>query len=178
MDYTLRKSKRAKYLRLAVYSDGRVVLTAPMRAAAWVVEQFFRERSAWLRDKLSQLKEAPPRKKLPYQTGDYARFRERALAIAEERASYFNRTYGFAVESIRIRNQKTRWGSCSSRGHISINYRIVHLPRALQDYLIVHELCHLRELNHSRRFWALVERTLPHYRALRRELKGYELTVL
>lgn len=177
-EYTLRKSKRAKYLRLSVYPDGRVVLTAPMRAAASVIERFFHERSEWLRDKLDWLR-AHPTPTVPRRSPEeFAAHRESALALAMERIASFNRVYGFTITGLSIRDQKTRWGSCSSKGNISINYRIVFLSPRLQDYLIVHELCHLEELNHSPRFWALVERTLPDYRQLRHELRQHSLILL
>lgn len=176
--YTLRKSKRAKYFRLAVYPDGRVVLTAPARAAVSVIEQFFHERSEWLRGKLDWLRTHPSRAKRVSSPEEYTAHRESALALVETRVAHFNHAYGFVIKSLRIRNQKTRWGSCSSRGNISINYRIVFLPPALQDYLVVHELCHLRELNHSSRFWALVGQTLPDYRERKRELRRYDLSLL
>jgi predicted metal-dependent hydrolase len=77
---------------------------------------------------------------------------------------------GLAYARASIRGQRTRWASCSSRGTISLNYKILFLPPRLVDYLMVHELSHTRHLNHSRRFWALVERHCPDYRACEREL--------
>ena len=75
------------------------------------------------------------------------------------------------VKRVAVRNQKTRWGSCSHNGTISLNWRLIQLPAAVRDYIIVHELMHLRELNHSPRFWAEVERVCPNYRAAEDWLK-------
>ena len=94
------------------------------------------------------------------------------MKLATERIAHFNKEYGFVFKKISIRNQKTRWGSCSKTGTISFNYKIALLPPQLRDYIIVHELCHVGEMNHSRRFWALVARTIPDYASLRKELNG------
>lgn len=75
-----------------------------------------------------------------------------------------------------VRDQRTRWGSCSSLGNLNFNYRILFLPQHLQDYLIVHELCHLAEMNHSHRFWARVAEMVPEYRVYRRELRAFDRT--
>jgi len=73
---------------------------------------------------------------------------------------------------VSIRNQKTRWGSCSRQKNLSFSYRLFLLPPRFCDYVIVHELCHLKEMNHSPKFWALVARTFPDYKKLRREMKA------
>jgi len=94
-----------------------------------------------------------------------------ARALVKTKLEYFNQHYGFTYHRISIRNQRSRWGSCSKEGNLNFNYRIIFLPPALADYLIIHELCHLKEFNHSRAFWALVAQTIPHYQTVRRELK-------
>jgi predicted metal-dependent hydrolase len=97
--------------------------------------------------------------------------KETARAIVHERISVFNQLYNFPIKKVFIRNQKTRWGSCSSRGNLNFNYRLAMLPPRLVDYVVVHELCHLGEFNHSKNFWALVQKTLPNYVELKAELK-------
>ena len=79
---------------------------------------------------------------------------------------------GFAYNKISIRGQKTRWGSCSARGTLSFNYRLIQFRKEVIDYVIIHELCHLEEMNHSKRFWKLVERFCPDYKYLKRELRS------
>jgi predicted metal-dependent hydrolase len=103
---------------------------------------------------------------------EYAKHKEAARVLVHARLEHFNQHYGFAYNSVAIRNQRTRWGSCSAKHNLNFNYRIVFLPLALQDYLIVHELCHLQEFNHSAKFWALVAETTPDYRALRQALRA------
>lgn len=161
-------------MRLAIYSDGRVVVTTPPWLGMSVIERFLAEKSAWIREKLDYFKRNPsiPLKQLSRR--DYADQKETALALVRERISFYNAHYGFSWKKVFIRNQKTRWGSCSSQKNISINYKIVYLPPRLRDYLIVHELCHLKEMNHSPRFWALVRETVPDYVLLKRELRQQE----
>ncbi|HVW71583.1 MAG TPA: M48 family metallopeptidase [Candidatus Paceibacterota bacterium] len=94
-----------------------------------------------------------------------------ARELATERVKHFNAHYAVRHTSITIRKQRTRWGSASTRGTLSFNYRIVHLPPELIDYIIVHELCHLIEMNHSQRFWARVAETIPHWKEHRKALR-------
>jgi predicted metal-dependent hydrolase len=86
-----------------------------------------------------------------------------------------NKFHNFPYSRIFIRSQTTRWASCSKKGNLSFNYKIIFLPETLMDYVIIHELCHLKEFNHSKRFWTLVESHVPDYMAKRHDLKKYSL---
>ena len=97
--------------------------------------------------------------------------REQARRFVENRLSYFNKFYNFEINRIAIKNTSTRWGSCSSKRNLNFNYKIIYLKPELADYLIVHELCHLGEFNHSKRFWVLVSKTIPNYVKINKELK-------
>lgn len=97
--------------------------------------------------------------------------RELARKFVLHKVNYFNSFYGFKINRIAIKNTKTRWGSCSSKGNLNFNYKIIFLKPEMADYLIVHELCHLGEFNHSKRFWHLVSKTIPNYAKLTKELK-------
>jgi predicted metal-dependent hydrolase len=88
-----------------------------------------------------------------------------------ERAVELAVKYEFRINKVSVRNQKTRWGSCSVRGNLSFNYNLVQYKKEIIDYVILHELCHLKEMNHSKKFWKLVENICPDYKTLRRELK-------
>jgi hypothetical protein len=92
---------------------------------------------------------------------------ERVRKIASE--------LNFKVGKITIRGQKTRWGSCSTNGNLSFNYSLLRFRKEIIDYVIIHELCHLKEMNHSERFWKLVEGYYPDYKNLRKELKDHPL---
>lgn len=102
---------------------------------------------------------------------NYLKYKTQASILAKKRLEYFNTFYNFKYNRITIRNQKTRWGSCSKKGNLNFNYKIALLKENQADYIIVHELCHLREFNHGERFWDLVEKTIPDYKELRKSLK-------
>lgn len=104
---------------------------------------------------------------------EYAKHKELARKFTHEKLEEFNHHYGFFWGRVAIRNQRSRWGSCSKKGNLNFNYRIINLPTPLAEYIIVHELCHLRELNHSKRFWALVSQTIPDHAKRRRALVLY-----
>lgn len=100
--------------------------------------------------------------------------REHARALVHARIQYFNEHYQFRVGKVFIKNHKSRWGSCSEKGNLNFNYKIAFLPLELADYIIVHELCHLAEFNHSERFWGHVARTIPDHTHRRRHLRRLE----
>lgn len=96
--------------------------------------------------------------------------RESARARIEERLAHWSARMGLAFGRVAIRDQKSRWGSCSSKGNLNFNWRLVFAPLPVLDYVVIHELAHLREMNHSRRFWTLVESFSPDYKDHRRWL--------
>lgn len=98
-----------------------------------------------------------------------------AHTLVHDRLVHFNQHYHFIYGKVFIRNTRTRWGTCSSRGNLGFNYRIAKLPAELQDYIVVHELCHLAHMNHGAEFWARVGETLPNWKHLRKELHKHRL---
>jgi predicted metal-dependent hydrolase len=100
----------------------------------------------------------------------YEANKEAARVLTHELLARFNTHYKFTYNKVAIRNQRSRWGSCSKKGNLNFNYRIVLLPLRLAEYVIVHELCHLSEFNHSQNFWSLVAETIPDHQVRRREL--------
>ncbi|MDR3559166.1 MAG: M48 family metallopeptidase [Candidatus Pacebacteria bacterium] len=169
--YELRKNRRSRYMRLSVLPDASIRVTIPWRSDETAAEKFLLEKAEWLLEKLAIFKN----KKisvLPLATrADYLKNKELARSIAEQKLRYFNTFYNFSWNRIAIRNQKTRWGSCSKNGNLNFSYRIIYLGEKMCDYIIVHELCHLGQFNHSKNFWALVEQTVPDYKKIRKEIK-------
>ncbi len=107
------------------------------------------------------------------------RYRNSARITFEKRVAYYHQLTGGEYHTITIRDQKSRWGSCSSQGTLSFNYRLIFAPPKVLDYVVVHELCHLTHMDHSRNFWNMVEQIMPEYRTYKNWLKehGHELTL-
>ncbi len=103
----------------------------------------------------------------------YLEHKEAARSLVLSRLEHFNQHYKLTFGRVSIRNQKSRWGSCSSKGNLNFNYKLALLPSHLSDYVIVHELCHRKQFNHSQKFWDLVGETLPNYIELKTELSHH-----
>jgi predicted metal-dependent hydrolase len=173
VNYSIRKNRRARRLKLAVYCDGSVVATIPRWIDAPFIERIIIEKAKWILEKIEKFKKSGNRKiLLGGNTKEYKAKKEEARKLVIEKVDYFNQFYKFNFNRIAIRNQRTRWGSCSKNGNLNFNYRIIHLPEKLVNYLVVHELCHLKEFNHSPRFWDLVGQAIPDYKKLKREIRA------
>ncbi len=170
--YHLRKSQKARYMRLAISRGGQMVLTLPWLMDESAAETFIREKSDWIIKKITYFEKFKPAYFLKTRRRDYLKYKNAALALAKEKLAGLNKFYGFQINKISIKNQKTRWGSCSRSGNLNFNYKIALLPKKLRDYIIVHELCHLKEFNHSKSFWRLVAKTIPQYKKLAKEIKS------
>ena len=104
--------------------------------------------------------------------------REQARIFVENRLSYFNKFYNFEINRIAIKNTNRRWGSCSLKKNLNFNYKIIYLKPELADYLIVHELCHLGQMNHSKKFWALVSKKIPDYAKINQNLRKTHIRLI
>lgn len=173
VDYLVRKSKRAKRLRLAIYCDGSFVVTVPNGLDTSRVENYILQKAEWVLEKLKIMKKRSNNLVFTKRNKrEYLKLKDQALKMAEKKVEKFNKVYGFKFNQIAIKNQKTRWGSCSKKGNLNYNYKIALLPDKLADYIIVHELCHLKEFNHGRKFWNLVEKGMPDYRERIEKIKN------
>jgi len=184
--YVIVRSRR-KTIGITIEGDGQVKLRKPLYVSDKAALNFLREKSQWVcRNYLRQLKKAAEKEKLQDTSFSEeelkraeAHYRKLAKVYFVNKADIFAKELKVCYSKIAIRDQKTRWGSCSGRGTLSFNYRLMFAPEEVRDYVIVHELCHLKEMNHSKAFWCEVEKVLPRYRVYRKWLKenGHCLTL-
>jgi hypothetical protein len=177
-DYTLKRSARARNMRITIYRTGDVRVTAPRLVPEFLIRRFVASKESWITRKVMEFKARPiiPKVEL-WGTGkrrEYLANKKAAYTLSVDKVHYFAEKYGLKFGTITIRNQKTRWGSCSRKGNLSFSYRIVFLPEELQNYLVVHEVCHIKEFNHSWAFWDLVGKEITGYKELRKKLRGID----
>ena len=176
MEYTLVRSRR-RTLAIEVKKDGTVTVRAPQRCGRAEIEAFVRKYAQWAEKKREEIlsRRAEPdgyllRERTPAEIRILTSMAKNELP---ERTAYFAEKIGVGYGRITIRHQKTRWGSCSSKGNLNFNCLMMLTPPDIQDYIIVHELCHRIEMNHSPRFWAQVGKILPDYRERRKWLREH-----
>lgn len=173
VEYSVRESARARCLRIIVHPGGELSATLPLGMNIQKLENFIRQKADWILRKINLAKKRKPAFLLPKSSRrEYLDKREAARSLAEAKLEEFNNFYNLKYGRISIRNQKSRWGSCSRKGNLNFNYRIVHLPEKYLNYIIVHELCHLKEFNHSKNFWDLVAETIPDCKNLKKEFRN------
>lgn len=167
-DYELIRSDR-KTLGLQV-KDGRVIVRAPRIVTLQQIERFVREHEDWIQNALSR--QAAKQAAHPEPTAaERAELIRRAKEILPQRTAYWSQRMGLYPTQIRITSAQRRFGSCSSEGHICYSWRLMQYPPEAIDYVVVHELAHLKHMNHSQAFHALVAKYLPDHKARRALLK-------
>ena len=169
---TIIRSSR-KTLALRVTGPDSAEVRAPRLMPKSQIDAFVRQKEGWLQKHLllaaQRQQEAAAQPPLTQQ--DIRALCEQAKADLPPRAAFFASLLGVSYGRITIRKQKTRWGSCSGKGNLNFNCLLMLCPSRARDYVVAHELCHRKEMNHSPRFWALVERAMPDYRVWRQWLK-------
>ena len=168
LDYTLIRSPR-KTISIQLSPDGSLVVRAPSRMSRRDIEGFVQSKRGWIEGHLEKLPEAQPR----LTEAELQELARHAKEVLPEIAARFAPLVGVSYGRITIRAQRTRWGSCSAQGNLNFNCLLMLTPDDVMEYVVVHELCHRKEMNHSARFWAEVERVLPGYRESRRWLKEH-----
>jgi predicted metal-dependent hydrolase len=211
-EYTLRRSPRARRVRVSVESDGAVRVTLPRRAPARAADEAVRELAPWIERRrralaraASEVARAPGTvpylgrelRLVPQPGRERVHRRGDALLVPEEPGHALERWYrraaraeigprldaavaraGTAYARLTIRGQRTRWASCSTGGAMSFNWRLLLAPEAVLDYVIEHEVCHLEVMDHSPRFWRLLESRVPGWREHARWLRRYGSTLV
>ena len=164
---------RRKTLSITVREGNVIRARAPYRLSQKEIYGFVESKQSWIRKQMDRLADERERVK---EEGTFSKreLEELAGQLAEVLPDAVNRyakELGVTYGKIAVRNQRTLWGSCTGKGNLSFNCLLALAPREVMDYVVVHELCHRLEMNHSARFWRLVERTLPDYQVRRRWLR-------
>lgn len=206
---------RRRTIALVITPDAHLIIRAPLRAPAAMIDKVIREKSGWIRKKIGEMKERPQVVIHAYEEGEIFWFLGRAypLHIVDDpgaeilrtdricisrtlhpdirrrikrwymaeahkeihsRCMWFSMMTGYSPASVRITDARQRWGSCTSRGGLNFSWRLIQAPLEIVDYVIVHELVHLRQPDHSRKFWAKVEALMPDYKRRRKWLRENE----
>ena len=166
--YRLIRSSR-KTLAIQITPAGEVIVRCPRRFPEREAERFVESRRDWIEKHLEKISQRPS---LPLLTPEELKaLGKQAAQVIPQRAAYYAPRVGVCYGRITIRSQHTRWGSCSAKGNLNFNCLLMLCPPEVLDYVVVHELCHRIELNHSTRFWAEVARVMPDYLRHRKWLK-------
>lgn len=178
MNVKIIRSNR-KTLAIQINPDLSVTVRAPIYASQREIGRILKEKEGWIQKHIEKIREQEAKRKEIYgEKGEYGKSAEReylsneeihklaekALEYIPKRVSYFAKQIGVTYGKITIRNQKTRWGSCSSKGNLNFNCLLMLTPPEVIDYVVVHELCHRKEMNHSGAFWAEIEKVIPSYK--------------
>ena len=169
MDYTILRSRR-KTIAIEITPAGQVLIRCPMRMSRKQIEGFVASKQDWICRHLARIAASPPQP--PFTEEALQEMTQWAKQVLPERVAFWADRAGVTYGRITIRRQRSRWGSCSAAGNLNFNCLLAVMPEAVADYVIVHELCHRRHMNHSPDFWADVRRILPDYETARLWLKA------
>ncbi|MGN0354365.1 MAG: M48 family metallopeptidase [Muricoprocola sp.] len=172
---TIIRSNR-KTVSIQVNADLTVTVRAPRRASSKEIDRILRENESWIVKHIEEMKRKQAlygSEEITYLTKDEIQeLADKASAYIPRRVEHFSKQMGVNYGRITIRNQRTRWGSCSSKGNLNFNCILMLTPPEVIDYVVVHELCHRKEMNHSKAFWNEVEKVLPNYKEAVQWLKN------
>ena len=173
--YQITRSQR-KTIALQITPEGEVLVRAPKRMPQAAIHSFVESKASWIEKHLAKQSAIP---RLPALTEEKRKtLAEEAKTVIARRAAHFAPLVGVDYGRITIRSQRTRWGSCSGKGNLNFNCLLMLSPPEVLDYVVVHELCHRKEMNHSPRFWAEVEQVMPDYRIHKQWLKDHGAELL
>lgn len=175
MEATVIRSNR-KTIAIQVNADLTVTVRAPKGTAQCEIDRILQEKENWIRKSMEKIREKKDlyeaENREPLTNEEIRKLADQALHDIPERVEIFSKLIGVSYGRITIRNQKTRWGSCSGKGNLNFNCLLMLAPSEVIDYVVVHELCHRKEMNHSKAFWEEVEKVFPEYRRCVQWLKN------
>jgi hypothetical protein len=167
MEIIFRNSRKVKGIRISVKPGGLVTVTKPFFVSKKKAEALVNSKKDWLEESIrKQIKV----RSLKSTRQEYLKNKEESRKLIISKIKELNNFYKFDFNRVMIKNQSTRWGSCSSLKNLSFNWQVAKLSNDLLVYVVVHELCHLKEMNHSLRFWDLVSRKVPNFKIIRKRL--------
>ena len=172
MDYQLIRSNR-KTTALQVRPDGTLVVRAPLRKPEAEIRALVEQHRAWIEKNRQRAAETVPDPAQRLSPEEIRALADEALRVLPPLAAQYARRMGVTFGRITVRNQRTKWGSCSAAGNLNFNCLLMLCPRAVAEYIVVHELCHRKQMNHSKEFWAEVEAVCPDYKKRRRWLRDH-----
>lgn len=168
MEYTLIRTNR-RTVAVVIKPDGAVIVRAPLNMSQARIERVLSEKTAWIEKHLVKIRSS---EKLPKFTDkEINDFIQAAKRVIPEKSAHFAAAIGVSYGRITIRRERTVWGSCTARGNLNFNCLLAAVPPEILDYVIIHELCHRKEMNHSKKFWAIVASMCPEYKEWRKWLK-------
>ena len=167
MEYQLIRSHR-KTLSIEITPRGDLLVRAPMRMSGQQIHRFVEEKRDWIAARLAALPAVNPLTEEEHQALIHS-----AKDQLPRQVALFAGQMGVSYGRVTVRSQKKRWGSCTASGNLNFNCLLMLMPPEIRDYVIVHELCHRKQMNHSPKFWAEVEKILPDYRSRRQWLSDH-----
>lgn len=166
--YTIIRSRR-KTIAIRITREGAVHVLCPQFASKNRIDEIVHSKQDWIEKKLHSLQTLPP--VIPFTPEEISALKTQAQKNLSSLISYYAAQIGVSYGRVTVRSQKSRWGSCSAKGNLSFNCLLMLAPPEVIDYVIVHELCHLKQMNHSPKFWDEVEKIMPDYRQAKQWLK-------
>jgi len=171
MTYTLVRSSR-KTIAIYIRPGGNVEVRAPLRASRRDIDRFVASKQAWINEKIA-LVQARPEAPV-YDPALEKQYRARAKEILPGKVAYYANLMGLSPAQVKVNGAQKRWGSCSGKGNLNFSWRLMLADDDVIDYVVVHELAHLREMNHSPRFWAVVAAVVPDYHEKQANLRALQ----
>lgn len=162
-DYSIEKSMRKSITM--TFKNKKLFIKAPFFATKSMIEKFITKNQDWVKEQQRKQKESV------LDISKAWEYKKQARLYIVPRVEYYAEKFGFNYNKIRITSAVTRWGSCSSKKNLNFSYRLILTPKEMVDYVIVHELCHLRQMNHSKKFWKEVGTIMPDYKRREQRLK-------
>ena len=164
------KSNR-KTVSIEIRPDGKLTVRAPVRMSYREIEKFVNSKSEWIEKTLAKVNSRQSTDITPYTLEELESFVKLAKEIIPPRVEYYAQVLNVEYNGITIRTPKTRWGSCSSKKNLSFSALLTQMPDEIMDSVIVHELCHLKQMNHSKKFYDEILKIMPDYRQREKWLK-------